>query len=173
VRQVVANYMPDLVCVQETKMQNLDASVVRNALGSDFENNFFFLSDNGMRGGILLVARDSVYLLQHPSLTTNTISASVTDLRNNDSWTITSVYGPQGELEKRCFLRELKQIKQVALPKWLLIGDYQDQDKNNNMLDINLMGRFTRALNFREVKETELIGRCFTWSNNQLVATLT
>jgi hypothetical protein len=34
------------------------------------------------------------------------------------------------------------------------------------------MGRFTSALNFMEVKEIELIGRCFTWSNNQSVPTL-
>jgi hypothetical protein len=87
------------------------------------------------------------------------------------------VYGPQGDLEKRCYLREVKQIKQVAQPKWLLIGGfnmiYQDQDKNNNRLYRSLMGRFTRAMNFMEVKEIELIGRCFTWSNNQSVPTLT
>jgi hypothetical protein len=155
----------------------LDATVVRNTLGSDFENNFLFLPAIGTRGGILPAARDSVYLLQHPSLTANTVSAIEADLRTNDTWTITSVYGPRADLEKRCFLRELKQIKQVAQPKWLLIGDfnmiYQDQDKNNNRLDRSLMCRFTRALNFMEVKEIELIGRCFTWSNNQSVPTLT
>jgi hypothetical protein len=73
---------------------------------------------------ILLAARDLVYLRQHLSLTASTVSATVADLRTNDTWTITSVYGPQGDLEKRCFLRELKQIKQVAQPKWFLIGDF-------------------------------------------------
>jgi exonuclease III len=177
VKQIVSSYRPNLICFQETKMQTVDTTVVRNTLGTDFENNFMFLPANGIRGGILLASRDSVYHLQHPVMSANTITATVNDLGTNATWTITSVYGPQGDLEKRCFHREMKQIKHTALAKWLLIGDfnmiYRHQDKNNNKLERNLMSRFTRALNFLEVKEIELIGRCFTWSNNQGVPTLT
>jgi hypothetical protein len=64
----------------------------------------------------------------------------------------------------------MKQIKNSTLAKWLLIGDfnmiYQVRDKNNSGLDRNLMNRFSRALNFMEIKEIELIDRCYTRSNN-------
>jgi hypothetical protein len=64
----------------------------------------------------------------------------------------------------------MKQIKNSTLAKWLLIGDfnmiYQVRDKNNSGLDRNLMNRFSRPINFMEIKEIELIDRCYTWSNN-------
>jgi hypothetical protein len=81
------------------------------------------------------------------------------------------VYGPQGDLEKKMFIREIKQLKGSVLPQWLLLGDfnmiYKPQDKNNGNLNRSLMARFRRALNFLEVKEIDLVGRKFTWSNNQ------
>jgi hypothetical protein len=87
----------------------------------------------------------------------------VLDCRLNLSWSLTSVYGPQGELDKQMFNTELKGIKHKVKPHWLLIGDYnliyKAQDKNK--------GR----LNYLEVKELDLIGRKFTWSNNQAALT--
>jgi exonuclease III len=57
--------MPDLVCLQETKLQNVSNQTVRNVLGFEFENNFLFQPADGTRGGLLLAARDSIYNLQH------------------------------------------------------------------------------------------------------------
>jgi hypothetical protein len=39
------------------------------------------------------------------------MSATMFDCESNREWTITEVYGPLGELEKRMFLMELKRIK--------------------------------------------------------------
>jgi hypothetical protein len=93
------------------------------------------------------------------------------------SWRPTGVYDPQGDLEKNMFLRELKRIKPVSQDRWLIIGDfnmvYQAQDKNNTRLNQSLMPRFRRTLNYLEVKEIDLVGRRFTWSNNQASPTLT
>jgi hypothetical protein len=81
------------------------------------------------------------------------------------------VYGPQVVLEKKMFIRVIKQLKGSVLPQWLLLGDfnmmYKPQDKNNGILNRSLMARFRRALNLLEVKEIDLVGRKFTWSNNQ------
>jgi hypothetical protein len=75
------------------------------------------------------------------------------------------------------FIRELKGIKQAAKPHWLLIGDYnliyKTHDKNNSRVNSRLMLRFRRALNYLEVKELDLIGRKYTWSNNQSSPTQT
>jgi hypothetical protein len=102
----------------------LDVPTMRSTLGSDFENSFTFLPAIGTRRGILLAVRELVYQLQNPILFANTISAIVFDLRTNGTLTITSVYGPQGELQKKCYLTEMKQIKNSALAKWLLIRDF-------------------------------------------------
>jgi hypothetical protein len=80
------------------------------------------------------------------------------------------VYGPQGDLENKMFIRELKQYP--LPPKWLIIGDfnliYKDEDKSNGRLNKNLMLRFRRAINFLGIKEIQLVGRKFTWSSSQL-----
>jgi endonuclease/exonuclease/phosphatase family metal-dependent hydrolase len=71
----------------------------------------------------------------------------------------------------------LRQLKQTALPKWLLLGDfnltYMAQDKSNNRLNHRLMIKFRRTLNHLEVKEVELIGRKFTCTSSQQSPTMT
>jgi hypothetical protein len=75
------------------------------------------------------------------------------------------------------FLREIKRAKRSAKPQWLLLRDfnmiYREQGKRNGRLNRRLMSRFRRVLNFIEVKEIELLGRNFTWSNNISNPTLT
>jgi hypothetical protein len=55
------------------------------------------------------------------------------------------------------FIRELKQLKQPALPKWLIIGDFnlicQESDKSNTIINRRLVLWFRRALNHMEVRE--------------------
>jgi hypothetical protein len=62
-------------------------------------------------------------------------------------------------------------MKQVASEKWLLIGDFnlilQARDKSNNNLNRRLMGAFQDAIQDFELKELNLLGRKFTWSNDR------
>jgi hypothetical protein len=92
-------------------MISIDSNLVKNALGTSYESNFAFLLADGTSGGILLAAKDSHLLLQNPSLTNHTISTSVIDSILNVTWMIIGVYGPQGELDKKMFIRELSQLK--------------------------------------------------------------
>jgi exonuclease III len=177
VKLLIQSCRPQIVCLQETKLNFVDRTTIANVLGTNFEDNFFYLPADGTKGGILLVARNHDCQLQNLHLTANAITAVVLDSRINNLWTITGVYGPQGNLEKLTFLRELKQIKTVAKPQWLFIGDfimiYKSQDKNSRRLDTRLMLRFSKTLNHLEVKEADLIDIKFTWTNNQDPPTLT
>jgi hypothetical protein len=60
-------------------------------------------------------------------------------------------------------------LKHSTSDSWLLLGDfnliYKEEDKNNNWLNRRLMLRFRRALNHIDVKEVNLTGRRYTWSN--------
>jgi hypothetical protein len=123
----------------------------------------------GASGGIILAARESVMQLSNPATTNNTISASVLDCRSNRSWNITGVYGPQGDLNKKMFIRELRHLKSSMGSNWLVLGDfnliYKEQDKNTGSLNRRMMLRFRRAINHLEIKEIELSRRKYTWSN--------
>jgi exonuclease III len=177
VKHVIDLYKPDIICIQETKISFFDTSLIRNSLGSDFENNSVYLPAKGTRGGIILTVMASIMQLSNPVLTSHTISAIVTNLIIRKSWMLTGVYGPQGDLEKKKFIWELKQLKQSAKPEWVLLGDFNlisdVQDKNNGRLDRGMMLRFRRAINHLAVKEIKLVGRKYTWSNNHQIPTLT
>jgi hypothetical protein len=62
-------------------------------------------------------------------------------------------------------------MKQSVEPTWVILGDfnliYRDQDNSNDQLNRRLMMRFCRTLNQLEVKEIPLLGKRFTWSNEQ------
>jgi exonuclease III len=171
VRHVINILKHDMICLQETKLAVITPALVRNVVGADFESSFAFLLADGTRGGILLAARVSTMQISNPVSTEHTISVSVLDSRRNMNWMLTGVYGPQGEQEKNLFIRELRNLKLTAHPKWLIIGDfnliYKAQDKNSGNLNHRLMNRFQRGLNYMEIKEIHLRGRRFIWSNNQ------
>jgi hypothetical protein len=86
-------------------------------------------------------------------------------------WTITAVYGPQADQEKIQFLGELRWVKHAVTSKWLLLGDFnlilQASDKNNSNLNRRLMGEFREVVQDLELKELNLRGRKFTWSNSR------
>jgi exonuclease III len=50
VSQVVSTFRPDLVYLQETKLSDINSSIVRNTLGSEFDSNFVFLPASDTRG---------------------------------------------------------------------------------------------------------------------------
>jgi exonuclease III len=79
VKQSISNVRPNIVCLQETKLQQISRSTVRAVLGGEFENNFLFQPSNGAKGGLLLAARESFYTLQHVKSSMNTITAHVLD----------------------------------------------------------------------------------------------
>jgi hypothetical protein len=54
-------YIPDVICLQKTKLANISSSIVRNTLGPGFDNKFLYLPANGTRGGILLATGDSIF----------------------------------------------------------------------------------------------------------------
>lgn len=177
VKQIIQQHKPQIICLQETKLYLITNAEIRNILGLQYENNFAYLPADNTRGGILLAYCHDHINMQNIHLTTNTISALVTDNRHNTQWTLTGVYGPQKDLDKKMFIRELKNLKSIAQDAWLVAGDfnliYKEQDKNNDHLNRRMMLRFRRALNHMAVKEVTMVGRKFTWSNGQANPTLT
>ena len=134
-------------------------------------NNFMVLPANQTRGGILLAANDDYFHLSDQHLATHSVTAACTMRADRTKWQITVAYGPQGDAEKLQFLQEIKAIPRPAHGRWLILGDfnfiYQAEDKNNTNLNRRLMGAFKAAIDELNLKEIQLNGRRFTWSNEQ------
>lgn len=171
VRDIVCDSHASIVCLQETKLQLVDDSIIREMLGPCFTANYFVLPASGTRGGMILAASDRFFVLSNCQATPGTISASVSMLNDRIAWTITCVYGPQGESEKVAFIEELRALSATTGRQWLLLGDFnlitKAADKSIANINCRLIGKFRGALDFMQLKELRMCGRRFTWSNKQ------
>lgn len=174
VRELVASTTPEIVCLQETKIQQLTTHTILTTLGSEF-SDYVHLPAQGTRGGVLIAWKGAAC----QAITTRVDSFSTSVLfRNSDGtqWWFTGVYGPQPDDQKLMFLQEMRDIRAACLGPWLITGDfnliYRAEDKNNTNVDRAMMGRFRRLLNDVELREIELLGRRYTWSNERTAPTL-
>jgi exonuclease III len=163
IRHVINMFNPDVICLQETKLESVDNALIRNALGPAFDNNYACLPAQGVRGGILIATNSAVAKLSNPSVTNHTISTLINDSRCNTLWMVIGVYGPQGSLEKKMLIRELRHLKQGAKPEWLMLEDFNlvcmHQDKSNGRVIMTLISRFQRAIDHLQLRELNLMGK--------------
>ena len=134
-------------------------------------SNAIHLPSVGASGGILLAASERYFRVQQTCLTPDTISATITMLAENKTWSITGVYGPQTDSDKILFMQEIKDLRQQVLPVWLLLGDfnliYRAEHKNNSRINVPMLNNFKNTIDNLELAPIDLHGRKFTWCNDQ------
>lgn len=164
-----------LVCLQETKLQNIDQALAAFLGGYKFDS-FTYKPARGTKGGILLLWNDVVAQLTNQALGSYSISATVTLRYNGTSFRLTSVYEPSRQIEKTTFSCHLRNLKPDPDTKWLVLGDfnliYKARDKNNDNLNLSLMRRFRATLAHYGLKEINLQNKKYTWSNERRRPTL-
>jgi len=146
-------------------------------VGGDMAQNVVFLPSAGASGGILMAASERFLRLDNPHLTANTVSTTLTMMADNKKWSLTGVYGPQSDNEKVLFMQEITGLKQLMLPAWLILGDfnliYRAQDKNNGRLNLPMLNGFRSTIDNLLLAPIELQGKKYTWCNDQQTPTMT
>lgn len=104
VNLLVRDTAATMVCLQETKLHNMDHAVVQRTVGAKFANNFVVLPAAQTRGGILLAVNEDYFELSDHHLSANAVTATCTMRADGIKWQTTVVYGPQGDAEKLQFL---------------------------------------------------------------------
>lgn len=155
-------------------MESMNQFLFASVFGSNFDK-YAALPVSGTRGGILVAWKSSV--VQALSSRVDSYSVLVHFMEEEGrNWWFSGVYGPQEDNDKLLFLQELRDIRALCHGPWMVVGDfnliYQAEDKNNANLNRALMGRFWRFLDDCELKEVQLLGRKFTWSNERDSPTL-
>jgi exonuclease III len=171
VRDLVGDCRATIVTLQETKLQNVDRQVVLATLGDRFADNFVALPASGTSGGILVAVDANHYSITNSKLGVHSVTAKIVSVAGPIEWYITAVYDPQEDNDKLQFLGEVRWIKHSVTDDWLLIGDFnmilQAADKSNPNLNRRLMGAFREVVRDLELKELNLRGRKFTWTNDR------
>jgi hypothetical protein len=69
---------------------------------------------------------------------------------------------PHEDSEKVLFLQELRRMKTLVLPEWIILGDFNLikclQDKSNSNVNHRMVGRFKRTIDELELREFHLNG---------------
>lgn len=76
VLQLLKDSGPNLVCLQETKLQHINSSLALEFLGQRL-NHLFYLPADGTRGGIALAWDDDLIAVTNPSFGLFSLSATV------------------------------------------------------------------------------------------------
>jgi len=155
-------------------MSGISRGCILSLLGSDFPH-WLELPAIGASGGILVAWRHGLGLDNATRLDTFSVSIQFSPA-NSQNWWLTCVYGPQGDDNKVVFLQELRDVRAACIGPWLVLGDFnliaRSEDKNNGLVNRAMVGRFRRLINDLELKDLPLIGRKYTWSNQQDSPTL-
>ena len=120
---------------------------------------------------MLIACRDQDFTLSLVNVGRFSVSVLLQASDGSEPWCLTSVYGPQPDVDKVEFLAELRSIRSSISHPWMIAGDFNlildATDKNNLNLNRRNMGRFRRFVDEMELKDVPLHGRYFTWSNER------
>lgn len=107
-RGVVTSANASIVCIQETKLSVIDQHLVNAMLGSQY-TSFSYLPASRTRGGVLIAGRrpDVSIHPHHVGFYSVIVEVKLQDV----AWHLTSVYGPQADVDKVEFLNELRTVR--------------------------------------------------------------
>ncbi|KAH7684024.1 RNA-directed DNA polymerase protein [Dioscorea alata] len=174
VKEFILSSHADILCLQESKLQEIHISTWKSIGGSRL-NTFDFILAIGSAGGIILAWDSSqvVGTLLHKR--SFSITLEFTNQSDNTIWACTGVYGPSSRPLKDDFRNELRTIGNLHSLPWVICGDFNLQftsnDKNKGDLHAREIVTSQNLLNDLNLVDPPLHGRRFTWSNGQADST--
>ena len=149
VNATIASSSCHVVCLQETKLGNIDRFTAAS-LGGQRLRSFAQRPANGTRGGILLLWDDLLVDVSDISLNTYCLSAMVSVRGTDVLFKITSVYGPTDNSCKDAFFAEFLGPQPPVGVSWRAWGDfhqiYRARDKNRVNVDRSRLVHFRNTL---------------------------
>lgn len=98
----------DVVCLQETKMENVPHRLILSMLGSAF-SHYIHLPSVGATGGILICWKDNLGAALSARVDAFSVSVQLSSAEGT-LWWLTCVYGPQDRPSKLQFLQEIRDL---------------------------------------------------------------
>ena len=161
----------DLVCLQETKIQEMNVAVVRT-LGVGRLIDWRALNAEGSAGGILLFWDKRRMKLVDSEIGLFTISCLFKMVEGGFLWTFSGVYGPVERRLKEAFWEELGSIRGWWEGPWCMGGDFNEilspseRARGNFSLLMRLFADIVNELGLRDLPLQEGL---FTWRGAVMV----
>ena len=178
IRNFIRSQRVDLVCLQETKIQEMSSVVVRS-LGAGRMAEWRTVEAEGSAGGILVFWNTRKLELVESEFGHFSVTCKFKNVEDGFLWAFTGVYGPVKRSKRELFWEELGALKGLWEGPWCIGGDF---NVVLSFYDRNLVGRlsypmrrFNEVLNELGLRDLPLQGGPFTWrggNNNQSMSRL-
>ena len=166
IRNFIRSQRVDLVCLQETKIQELSSAVARS-LGVGRLAEWRAVEAEGTAGGILVFWDTRKLELVEAEIGHFSVTCMFKNVEDGFRWAFTGVYGPMKRSKREMFWEELGALKGLWEGPWCIGGDFNVVLSPN---DRNLVGglshpmrRFNEVVNELGLRDLPLQGGPFTW----------
>ena len=178
IRNFIRSQRVDLVCLQETKIQNLSSADARS-LGVGRLADWRAVEAEGSAGGVLVFWDTRKLELVEAELGHFSVTCMFKNVEDGFLWAFTGVYGPVKRSKRELFWQELGAVKGLWGGPWCIGGDFNvvlsPNDRNSDCRLSYSMRCFMEVLNELGLRDLPLQGGPFTWRgglNNQRMSRL-
>ncbi|RVW39723.1 LINE-1 reverse transcriptase-like [Vitis vinifera] len=166
IKDVIKSQKVDLVCIQETKIQEMSNGLVKS-LGVGRCLEWGSLNSRGTAGGVLVFWDNRVLQLEEMEVGKFTVSCRFKSCEDGFCWCFTGVYGPTAKVEREDFWSELGAIKGLWNEPWCVAGDFNmirfPSERSRGGRLTQAMRRFSEVVEKLELRDLPLQGGVFTW----------
>jgi hypothetical protein len=177
VRIAVGDASTSVVCVLESKLQSVNTFDIVECFGPRFDG-FAYLPAIDTAGGVIIAWCTEDVMVEASRTDRFSVSVKLAHAAQaqGHAWWLTAVYGPTVDELKPIFLDELRAIRSAITGPWAVTGDFNlivdARDKSNTRLNRRSMDMFHRCINDLELRESNLLSRRYTWSNERDAPTM-
>src|SRR5664279_4570356 len=123
IRQTILIERPDIICMQETKLNQIDRTLLNQICGRRYDQHRVINAD-GTRGGVLIASKSVQFCILDIKESTYCLSVLFQDKRDRSKFWFTGIYGPSTPGPRIEFLDEIKSHKPTDTTPWILGGDF-------------------------------------------------
>jgi endonuclease/exonuclease/phosphatase family metal-dependent hydrolase len=160
-----------IVCLQETKKEDIDMSFIKSFAPRRLDK-FAFVPSDGASGGLLIIWANNLFTGQVILQESFGLAIEFHSNLSSDNFTLVNVYGPCNGIARDNFIAWLFHLDIHDDSLWLLVGDFNfyrfSDSRNKPRANINDMATFNEVISYLGLIELPIKGRAFTWSNMQM-----
>ena len=163
IKGVIKTQKVDLVCLQETKIQEMNSGIVRS-LGVGRCLEWEAMNSRGTIRVVVVFWDNRVLQIVEMEVGKYSVSCRFKNCEDGFCWIFIGVYGPTVKLEREDFLSELGAIRGLWNESWCVAGDFNmikfhSKCSRGGRLSL-AMRRFSKVVEDSELRDLHLQGGC-------------
>ena len=175
VKHMLKIWQPDIICLQETKLEVITRRIVRSVWRCHHVD-WMFLGSNGASGGILVMWDKRLVEKVEDAVGLYSVSCKFKNIVDHKVWMFTGVYGPNVDRERSNMWEELAGVRSWWGVPWCVGGDFNvvrfPSERMGSVAFSQAMYDFSDFIAANGLIDTPLSGGNYTWSNNREVASM-